>query len=480
MNPASNPGLPLCVDMDGTLLRTDSLFESVAWTLRHAPWRLALAPAWTLKGLAHLKSRLAASCAMDPGLLPRHERFVEFLREEKAAGRRLVLATGADFSVASRVADSVGLFSEVIASDGVQNLTGRAKAAKLESRFGRNGFDYAANDASDLWVWAGCRRAIAVGASEPVLRKLRRQSSVEAEFPRLRRSLASGLLRSMRPHQWLKNLLLLVPLITSHQLLDRGILLRGLVAFASLCAAASATYLINDLCDLEHDRRHPDKARRPLAAGELPIPLVLITAPLLLAGSIALGTTLGMDFLAMLVGYVSATLLYSLWWKQVILVDVFVLAGLYTLRLLMGGAATGIPISNWLLAFSTFAFLSLALGKRYSELLAAGATAPQGLPGRGYRGSDREHVGQSGVAVGYLAILVFALYLQSPEVRLLYKSPNLLWLCCPVLLFWMSRFWLLTSRGEVDSDPVLFALRDVPSYILGAVLGGVMWLAARG
>jgi 4-hydroxybenzoate polyprenyltransferase len=464
------------VDLDGTLLRTDTLFETAAWQLRHAPWRLVVAPLCLVRGIAPLKRWLARDCALDPRRLPHHEAFLEFLRRERSTGRRMVLATGSDTMIAHRVARSLGIFDEVIASDGVGNLTGKRKAAALQSRFGQEGFDYAGNHSADLAVWSESRRSIAVGAPPRVLRRLQRQGRMEAHFPAPHGRGWTPFVEALRPHQWLKNLLLLVPVFTSHHWGEPETLARLAEAFVAVSLSASCAYLLNDLWDLEHDRSHPDKLHRPLAAGRLSIRSSVMALPLLTGAALVLGWTLGPAFLAWLASYIALTLAYSAWLKRIALVDVFVLAAMYTLRILMGGAAAGIAISSWLLAFAVFYFLSLAFAKRFTELHASSGS-PSQLAGRGYEQADQPLVSQAGIASGFVAVLVFALYLQSPEVRRLYRTPEILWGCCPVLLFWQSRLWLIAIRGRLCSDPVLFALKDPVSYVTGALVLAIVMAA---
>ena len=286
------------------------------------------------------------------------------------------------------------------------------------------------------------------------------------------------LARALRLHQWPKNLLVLVPLLTAHRLLDPQALRIGALAFVAFCLVASAVYLANDLIDLDDDRRHPRKKSRPLAAGELTVETALGLIPVLLVAAAIVALQLTPDFVALLGAYVGANVAYSLGLKRIALVDVFVLAGLYTVRLLAGAAAAAVVVSHWLLAFSLFAFLSLAFAKRFVEVSGAAARAQADVAGRGYRADDGAMIGVLGAAAGYLSVLVFALYITSREVVVLYRSPAILWFAVPLLLYWISRVWLLAHRAELHEDPVVFALNDAQSYGVGAAMLGVIWAAS--
>lgn len=465
--------VPLCVDLDGTLLKTDSLWESIAVLLKRRPFALALSPLWLLRGKAGFKRVVSERAAPDAELLPYNPDVLAFLREEKAAGTALVLATAADVRLADAIAAHLDLFDRVIASDAGHNLAGHAKAAALVEAFGEKGFDYAGNERRDLEVWAHARHAVLVHAPAALEREARRRFTVERAFPRRSHPLPA-LLRAMRPHQWLKNLLIVVPLVTAHSVAREPVLMSAIVAFGAFCLTTSSVYLLNDLLDLASDRPHPRKRQRPLAAGDLPAPLALAMIPLLLLGGILTSLLLPPAFLAVLGAYVTGTLAYSFVLKRVALLDVFTLAGLYTVRIIAGHAATGLPYSFWLLLLSVFLFLSLALLKRYAELTVAARSGHSVSPGRGYRAQDAPQIARLGTAAGYLSVLVFALYANSADVTQLYRYPQLLMPIPPLLLYWLSRIWLLGDRGEVLEDPIVFAMKDPASYIVGLLTLGVM------
>ena len=467
--------VPLCVDLDGTLIKTDVLWESLMLLLKRNPLFLVALPFWLLRGRAFLKQQIAARTELNPAALPYHPAFLDFLREERRRGRKLVLTTAADSQVAQRVAQHVGLFSEVIASNGETNLRGGNKGRKLVERFGKQGFDYAGNSTVDLPVWREARAAIVVNADERLAQKARQLGEVSHVFNE-RKSYAGAFIKELRPHQWVKNFIIFVPLLTSHEF-DTVKLRNAVLAFISFSLCASAVYLLNDLLDLDADRHHHRKKSRPFASGELPLSVGLVSAPLLLALSGGAGFCLSWNFLAVLAVYVVLTTSYSWQVKQMALLDVFFLAGLYTIRLVAGHAATRIPFSFWLLAFSMFIFLSLALVKRFTELKTLRQQNRHDSKGRGYTSEDLELVAMLGIASGFLSVLVMALYVNSDQVIHLYKNQTLLLLVCPLLLYWISRVWLIAHRGKMHDDPIVFALKDRASYLVGALTLLVLWLA---
>jgi 4-hydroxybenzoate polyprenyltransferase/phosphoserine phosphatase len=474
-----SPGTnPIAVDLDGTLARTDTLVESLFALLRERPAAaLGLLPALA-GGRARLKARLAAQVELDPALLPLNAPLVEWLQAQRDAGRRLVLVTAADQRIAHAVAARVGLFDAVMASDGTQNLKGATKAAALVERFGAGGFDYVGDAWADLPVWRAARRAIVVGG-ERLVRAARGVAEVERVFPPPV-PLARALPRALRPHQWVKNLLLFLPLLAAHLVTDGPALAAAMLAFVAFGLTASAVYLLNDLLDLPADRRHPRKRHRPFAAGDLSLATGLALVPALLGAAALLALLLPPAFAAILAGYFVITSAYSFGLKRVPVVDVMLLAGLYTVRVVAGAAAVAIMPSFWLLAFSMFIFLSLALVKRYTELDALRARGELTASGRGWHVDDLPLVQSLGVSAGLICVLVLALYIDSTSAQALYALPEALWLVCPALLYWVSRLWLKTHRGEVHDDPVVFALRDRVSLIIGAVTALIVALAAVG
>jgi 4-hydroxybenzoate polyprenyltransferase len=450
--------------MDGTLVLSDSLHESLLAVLRRNPLLLFVMPFWLLGGKARFKREIASRAALEGGALPYNEPLLAWLREHQAT-REIVLCTAADESIAKSVAAHTGVFDTVLASDGHCNLAGDGKALALVQRFGERGFDYAANGAVDVPVWAKARRAIVVNARPSVERAAARVADVERVFERVPNGLSTWA-RALRLHQWAKNLLIFVPLLTAHLALDVDAIGQALLAFLAFGLCASSVYLLNDLIDLPADRLHPRKRSRPFAAGRLSLLTGLALAPLLLIAAFAVAASLPERFMLALAAYYLLTLAYSLKLKRVEVLDVVVLAGLYTARIVAGTFAMQLPLSFWLLAFSMFLFLSLALVKRYTELAIMRDNGRDSAAGRGYRVDDLPLLGSLGGSAGYLSVLVLALYINSRESAALYGQPKMLWLLCPLLLFWISRTWLLTHRGRMHDDPLLFAIRDPVSLLV--------------
>ena len=467
------PPPPLVVDLDGTLIHTDMLHEHALRLLRDRPLDVLRIPAWLSQGKAALKQRLARLIQVDPALLPYNEPLLAWLRDQRRAGRTLVLCTASDRTVADAIAAHLGLFDDVIASDGVTNLAGAHKAEHLVSRFGAQGFDYAGNSHADLAVWAKARHAIVVGASAGLLARARAVATVEWALPPQPAGPAFWR-RALRIHQWMKNLLLFVPLFASHEIgrLDDWQALG--MAFLAFSLCASSVYIANDLFDLESDRLHPRKRGRPFAAGLLPAWQGVLAAPLLLALGLSIGWLVGEAFLVRLAIYFLLTCAYSWFFKRQVLVDCVVLALLYTMRIVAGAAAVSVEPSFWLLSFSVFLFLSLAFVKRYAELAVQAQIGRDGAHGRGYRTTDLGLVQTMGVGAAYAAVMVLALYLNSDSVVRLYRTPAAIWGAVLVMLFWVNWMWLQTHRGRMDDDPLVFAVKDPTSLVSGALFAAAM------
>jgi len=469
----------LAVDLDGTVLLTDSLLESVMALVRERSAALGDA-LWTLlQGRAAFKAWISAQVRLDVNTLPLNQPLVEWLLTERDSGRRLILVTAADRRIAEAVAASTGLFDEVLASDGAHNLKGQHKAALLVERFGACGFDYVGDALADLPVWRAARRAYVVGRPQ-IVQAAHRVAAVERVFPP-EHTRISRLPQALRLHQWVKNLLIFLPLLAAHQIGDGATLMRAVLAFLAFGMTASAVYLLNDLLDLPADRRHPTKCRRPFAAGDLPLAWGLWLVPLLLGGATLISLSwLPILFLAVLGGYFILTTAYSFVLKRVPILDVMMLASLYTIRVVAGAAAVAVVPSFWLLAFSMFIFLSLALVKRFTELQGLLERGELTATGRGWHVDDLPLVQTLGTASGLVCVLVAALYVDSESARRLYATPEALWLICPLLLYWVSRLWFKTHRGQVQDDPVVFALRDRISLLIGALSVGILILASVG
>ncbi len=473
-------GGPLYVDMDGTLLATDALWELFVRLVKSEPVLLLQVPLWLMRGKAFFKRKLASHISLNPALLPYHEPVIAFLTRERQKGREIILATASDQQVAESVARYVGLFTAVLASDGTVNLAGHAKLSAIQQHANGVAFDYVGNSRTDLAIWEHASRAILVQPSRSTLRKAGQTSSIDAVLcPRP--PFLSVFLRTLRVHQWSKNALLVVPLLLAHKVSDPARLISAMLAFIAFSLAASGVYIVNDLLDLENDRQHPTKRSRPLAAGLLPIPFAIATAALAIVLSFGIaGVLLPPLFVGMLLLYQVTTMAYSFVLKRIAVLDVFVLAGLYTMRVLAGAVAVDVPASPWFLAFSTFLFLSLALVKRYAELqLAEQNGGTEGfLAARGYQPGDLDLLSSVGTASGYVAVAVFALYINSSDVHVLYRRPAVLWLIAPLILYWITRVWLLAHRGRMHSDPVVFAFTDRTSYVLAALVAMLLVVAS--
>ncbi|WP_367345025.1 UbiA family prenyltransferase [Stenotrophomonas bentonitica] len=456
----------LCVDLDGTLLRSDILYESLLALLARNPLYLFVIPFWLLGGKAAVKRQLASRVRLPAETLPYDERVLELLRT--TAQRPRVLCTASDQLLVQPIADHLGLFEEVIASDGHTNLSGRNKGKALVERFGERGFDYMGNGRVDLDVWARASGAIVVNNGERLVRDAARHAEVLAHLPSQNGGVITWI-KALRIYQWLKNLLVLVPLLTAHRFLDPVAVVDAGIAFLAFGLCASGVYLLNDLLDLTPDRMHPRKRKRPFAAGTLPLLHGLLMAPLLTMLGFALAWLCSPAFAGVLLCYYVMTLAYSLKLKRIVMIDVVLLAALYTVRIIGGAVAIGSELSFWLLAFSMFVFLSLAMLKRYTELAAAMASGKEMAIGRGYAVADLPLVQSLGAAAGYIGVLVFALYINSPESMELYSNPRVLWLLCPILLYWISRMWIVSHRGDMEDDPIVFAAMDRGSQVVIAL-----------
>lgn len=466
----------LCVDLDGTLVCGDLLIESALALVKRNPLYVLLFPFWLLGGRAFLKHAIASRVELDVALLPLNQEVVRFLTHQRAAGRSLILATASHTKYAEQLAAHLGLFDRVIASDRQTNLNGRRKLARLEQACGATGFDYMGNAHVDLPIWRAAQHAYIVDAPARVRRHAYRTANVQGDF-RVSNNRFTAFIKAARPHQWLKNLLVFVPMIAGHRVDDPVVLFSSMLAFIAFSLAASSGYLLNDLLDLEADRLHPNKRKRPLASGALPITWGAAGVPLLLLSALTAGYFLSWLFVAVLLIYYGLTMAYSLWLKRVVMLDVTVLAMLYTMRILAGSIATGISLSFWLLAFSLFVFLSLAILKRYSELLLMVAESKGDLKGRGYHVNDLGLLGMLGTSSGLLSVLVLALYINSEGLQKFYAQPQMIWFLCPLLLYWIGRVWFKAHRGEMHDDPVVFAATDPVSLLIVALGAGIFLLA---
>lgn len=461
--------LPLVVDLDGTLTPTDTLVESLVQLVKRRPFKLFRALGWALKGRAHLKCQVAAHINFSAASLPIRAELLAFLFAERARGRRIVLATAAHESIATPVAERLKVFDQVFATNESRNLKGAEKLRVVQREVGAK-FVYAGDSRADLPIWRAASGAILVCASDALATQVRRTSVVEREFTNSPAGFMVWL-RAMRVHQWTKNLLLFVPLLTGFAFLDPGRIGATVLAFIAFSLAASATYIVNDLWDLESDRLHPRKCKRPFASGALSIAAAVGVAAALLLTALLMAAVVSFGFLAMLVLYVFLTSTYSWVLKEYVLVDVLMLSLLYTLRIFAGSVAVHIPVSSWLLAFAVFLFFSLALIKRCSELVSLQQAGGLAARGRDYRVSDLTVLWPLGIGASLSAVVVFGMFISAPETHSRYASPQLLWLVAIGLIYWVGRLWIKTSRGEMHDDPIVFALKNFGSAIsIGCML----------
>jgi 4-hydroxybenzoate polyprenyltransferase len=470
---SDSPNVPFCVDLDGTLVKTDLLWEGVFLLLRKNPGVLFRFPFWLSKGIANFKFEIARRAIPNCELLPYRDEVLALIHQARQTGRHVILVSAAHELMANRVAEHLQYFSEVIATRGSINLKAEHKRAALEQRFGRKQFDYVGDARADLPVWRAARQGFVVTNRRQLFRRAKAVTSATEIKPAT--AGLKDLARAMRLHQWSKNLLIFVPIIMAHEIANLRIFAQGALAFLAFSLVSSSVYLVNDLLDLEADRGHKIKRLRPLPAGRLNVADGFILAALLFLAGIFLAFVARLPALGtILLGYFAMSFAYSCFFKRIVMMDVLVLAGFYTLRIFAGSAATNIRISVWLLAFSMFFFLSLALVKRCSELIddASGMSRS-----RGYLLADLPQVAALGVASGIVSVLVLVLYVMNPEVTVLYRHPAILLFICPLLLYWISRVWILTRRGVMHEDPVIFALRDWPSYLVGILAGLAMYLA---
>lgn len=466
---------PLCVDCDGTFARVDLFHEGLVRVLKQRPWLIFAMIGWLLAGRAAFKARIAAMAPLDPSVVPLRDEVVAVIRQARSEGRPVILATAADRSYAEVLARYTGMFDDVIASDGNHNLASHAKAEALVGRFGEGGFDYIGDSSADIAVWSKARRSL--GVMTPRLRRKAARAGVQVQEIARKPNAVPALIKAMRPHQWVKNLLVFLPPIAGHQF-GFPVLLQAVLAFVSFSLCASSVYLLNDMLDVEADRRHKRKQRRPFASGALAMATGLKTAPILLLLSLLIAGCLGPIYFIVLAGYGIATTLYSFKLKQLVMVDVVLLALLYTVRIAGGAAATFVVPSFWLLAFSMFIFFSLALVKRYSELLPMVQQGGSTLAGRGYHASDLPLLMAIGVGAGLNAVLVIAFYVDSPTTRAMYPSTGAILLVPALMLYWVARLWTKAHRGEVHDDPVVFAARDWQTLIIGGLIGLLFALAS--
>ena len=466
---------PLVVDLDGTLVDSDLLIETAFAELGRRPQSLLDMVRALSKGKAALKHFLAEPADLDPRVLPYNPAVLDAIHEARAAGRPVYLASASNWRLVERVAEHLGLFTGWFASDETTNLSGQAKVRQLVEAFGERGFDYIGNASADYAVWEKAYKAIAIRTPAGVNRRLARAQIDVEHLPCAKPGWLSWA-KLLRVHQYPNNALVFVPLFTSHLFTVEAIG-HALVAFLAFCLCASSVYIINDLVDLQDDRGHRTKRNRPLACGALPLAHGVMAVPILLLSALGLAAAVSLPFLCVLLGYLALTTAYSFALKRMMLVDVITLAALYSVRVIGGAVAVEVVASKWLLGFSMMLFMSLALIKRYVELAVRRDANLPDPTSRDYKLGDLDAVTALAAASGFNAVTVFALYISSDDVSRLYTRPEVLWLVCPLLIYWIARALLLASRREMDDDPVVFALRDRVS-LLTIGLAGILVLAA--
>ncbi len=455
--------IPLVVDLDGTLTPTDTLVESIIQLGKQYPLDLLKLPFWLLKGRAGFKASLAVRSALPVANLPYRANLVDYLRNEKQNGRQLILATAANSSIANAVETHLNLFDTVLASSENHNLKGTAKLNAIQHAVGSQ-FVYAGDSQADLPIWQAAQAAILVNTSSYINSTVRKSTPIELEFPAENTGIRPWL-RALRVHQWLKNLLLFVPLLTAFSFQDIDKLLAIILAFFAFSLTASATYMGNDLWDLDSDRSHPRKKYRPFASAQIPILKGVTLASGLLILGLVLAANVSLNFFWMLLLYLLVTTTYTGILKAYVLIDVLVLSLLYTLRIIAGSVAVEVPTSPWLLAFSVFIFFSLALVKRCSELVTLQQRGREATHGRDYRTTDLIVLCPLGVGSALSAVVVFGLFINADETQGRYASPQGLWLVAIGLIYWLARLWIKTLAGEMHDDPLVFAVRDFGSRI---------------
>jgi 4-hydroxybenzoate polyprenyltransferase/phosphoserine phosphatase len=468
----------IVVDLDGTLVRTDMLIESLFLFIRLYPLRVFELIFWLLRGKAYFKRCLATYVIPEVDLLPYNEELLLWLKQERANGISLALATASDQRIANKVAAHLGIFDEVLGTD-IRNLSSRNKRDALIQIYGEREYEYVGNSIADLAVWKTASAFYVVNPEIGVLSLLSKIGNVKMVFEN-RPAYFDTLIKELRIHQWVKNLLIFVPLLASHRMLEMPLLLNGLVAFISFGFCASSVYILNDLLDITDDRRHPSKCNRPLASGSFPILHAFFLIPAMLISAFALSLWfLPLLFSGMLAAYYILTIIYSLWIKRIVILDVIFLSILYTLRVVAGAAAMTLVATFWILTFCMFIFLSLAFVKRYAELFYASQKGDlEKTSERGYYLADFELLASLGGASGYISVLVLALYINDVGVEHLYPNKQWMWIACPLLMFWLGRIWLIAHRGQMHNDPIVFALRDNVSRWLGLFFVLVFVLAS--
>ncbi|MFY8160537.1 MAG: UbiA family prenyltransferase [Candidatus Kapaibacteriota bacterium] len=472
-----NKNIPLCCDLDETLIKTDCFFEAISYLIKTNPLYILYFPIWAIKGLPNFKQEVFKRAKIDVKTLPYNYEVIDFLKEQKANGHKIVLATATPQFIADEVEEYLGIFDKVLGSTDKLNLKSHNKANKLVELYGENGFDYIGDSLADINVWKRADKAYLVAKSDYSVNKILKSISVEKIIYKYD-NYAGLLIKELRILQWIKNLILIIPLILAHKIADVDLLFNSTIAFFSFSFVASAVYILNDLSDLTSDRQHRSKKYRPFASGHLRLQYAFVLVPTLLIVSFVLSFLfLNINFSIILLFYFVITSLYSLYIKKIAILDILILASLYAIRIFAGGIATNIYLSPWLIGFTLFMFLSLAIVKRFTELNYLKMENIQKTIGRGYTVDDISLLRTMGISSGFLSIMVLVLYLNSEEVKVLYSTPSLLWALAPLLLYWVMNLWLIAERGKMTDDPVVFAAKDKSSYIVSLLIAFIIYLA---
>lgn len=463
----SDINIPLTTDLDGTLIHTDTLAESFMLMIKKKPLLFFLFPLWLLKGKYYLKAKILEHSNLKAESLPYNQDVIKFLEEEKAKGRKIYLFTASMQKIADKVQEHLGIFDAVYGSSDNVNLRSANKLSKLNQLFGEKNFDYIGDSGADIKVWQGSRKGYAVNPSKKIEKKIQELNNVEV-ISRRKKSTAKLIIKEIRVYQWVKNVLIFLPVLLAHKIPDFSTTVSLIIAFFSFSLMASFIYVINDIFDIAADRQHRKKKFRPIASGELSLFKSFIILPLLAILSLGLSIAfLSHYFTLLLLVYLIINITYSFYAKKIMVLDIIILSILYTIRLIGGGIVADVLISPWLLEFSIFIFLSLAAIKRFSELYNLKQLNKDSSARRGYRTEDIDLIRNIGVISGYISVLIIGLYLNSTEVITLYKRPQLLWIITPLLLYWITRLWMVANRGLMNEDPIIFTIRDKASYIIG-------------
>jgi 4-hydroxybenzoate polyprenyltransferase/phosphoserine phosphatase len=468
----------IVVDLDGTLIKTDILWESLLLLAKQKPFKFLIAPLWLLSGKSYFKKRIFDYVSPDVSVFPYNEELLSFLQKSKEEGKTLILASATDERIVKQVSEHLHLFDSAFGTTANNNLKGKHKLELINHICNGNRFDYVGNEKADIPIWHASEKAYAVTNSKKLIDKIPKKSDKIHIFSPPRN--LKTYLKALRPHQWVKNILLFVPLVLSHEITSVDRIFDILISFFAMSLCASSIYILNDLLDIESDRYHSKKKNRPFAAGLISVPSGLAMSCLLLFISFLVGLLLlSHQFIIALLSYFILTTIYSLFLKKYLLLDVITLSALYSLRVYAGSVAISIFLTPWLIAFSSFFFLSLAFLKRYVELKEIEFGIYKKLKGRSYISDDIQVVQTSGITSGYMSVLIFYLYItNSKEVAELYSNQMWLWFIGPFLIYWLTRIWILAKRGNVDSDPILFAIKDGTSWIIGIVISTIILLGA--